>query len=91
MTDSRHVMASTNMHATTAELLENVFSVRSMPRLYNEAQLLIVVGPSRVRVESLETAIKRVGGWCEMAASLRGGESGSRGTSTVERRYQATQ
>jgi hypothetical protein len=35
--------------------------VRSVPRLYNE-QL-------RLR-ESLETAVSRVGGWCEMATSL---------------------
>jgi hypothetical protein len=41
--------------------------------------------------KSLETAVKRVGSWCEMAASLRGGEPGSRGTPTVGRRYQAAQ
>jgi hypothetical protein len=29
------------MHATTEELLEAVFSVRSMLRLYNEGQLLL--------------------------------------------------
>jgi hypothetical protein len=43
--------------------MEEMFSVRYVPRLYNEDQL-----PLR---ESLETAIGRVGGWCEMAASLR--------------------
>jgi hypothetical protein len=48
----------------------------SVPRLYNEEQLRL----SR----SLETAVRRVGGWCEMAASLRGSEPGSRGTSTCE-------
>jgi hypothetical protein len=36
--------------------------MRSVPRLYNEEQL-------RLR-ESLETAVRTVGGWCEMAASL---------------------
>jgi hypothetical protein len=56
-------MASTDTH-TTVELLEAVFSVRSIPRLYNEEQL-------RLR-ESLETAVRRVGGCFEMAASLRG-------------------
>jgi hypothetical protein len=55
-------MATTDLHGTTKEVLEEVFSVRSMPRLYNEDQL-----PSE---ESLETAVRRVGGWCEMAANL---------------------
>jgi hypothetical protein len=41
---------------------EAVFSVQSMPRLYNEGQLPLE--------ESLETTAKRVGGWCEMASSL---------------------
>jgi hypothetical protein len=41
--------------------------------------------------ESFGTAIRRVGGWCEMAASLRGREPGSRGIPTVGRRYQAAQ
>jgi hypothetical protein len=44
------------------ELLEAVFSVRSVPGLYNDGQLLLE--------ESLETAMRRIGGWCEMAASL---------------------
>jgi hypothetical protein len=52
--------------ATTEELLGEVFSVRSVPRLYSEEQV-------RLR-DSLETAVRRVGGWCEMAASLRVGE-----------------
>jgi hypothetical protein len=43
------------MAATIEELLEAVFSVRSVPRLYNEGQL-----PSE---ESLETAVRVVGGW----------------------------
>jgi hypothetical protein len=42
-------------------------------------------------LESLETAVVTVGGWCEMAASLREREPGSRGMSTVGRRYQAAQ
>jgi hypothetical protein len=55
-------MAATNMHATTEELLEAMFSVRSVPRLQNKEQL-------RLR-ESLETAVTKVGGECEIAASL---------------------
>jgi hypothetical protein len=36
--------------------------MRSVPKLYKEEQL-------RLR-ESLETVVRRGGGWCEMAASL---------------------
>jgi hypothetical protein len=39
-----------------------MLSVRYEPRRYNEEQLLLR--------ESLETAVRRVGGSCEMAASL---------------------
>jgi hypothetical protein len=49
--------------------------VRSVSRLYNKGQMPL---------ESLETAVRRVGGWCEVAASLRGREPGSRVTSTDE-------
>jgi hypothetical protein len=59
--------------------LETVFCMRSVPRLNKEDHL-----SSR---ESLETTVRRVGYWCEMAASLRGREPRSRGTSTVERRH----
>jgi hypothetical protein len=55
-------MDVTDTHETIEELLEAVFSVRSVPRLYNEDQL-----PLR---GSLETAVRRAGGWCELAASL---------------------
>jgi hypothetical protein len=55
-------MDAIDAKATTEELLKAVFSMRSVPRLYNEELL-------RLR-ESLETAARRVGGWCEMAASL---------------------
>jgi hypothetical protein len=34
--------------------------------------------------ESLEMAVRKVGGWCEMASSLEGHEPRSRGTSTGE-------
>jgi hypothetical protein len=69
-------MATTDTHATIEELLEAVFSVRSVPKLYNGDQLIIE--------KSLETGDRRVGGWCEMVASLRGHEPGGRGTSTGE-------
>jgi hypothetical protein len=65
------------------QLLEAVSSVRSVPMFSNEDQLSLR--------QSLETAVRRVGGWCEMAASLREIEPGSRRTSTVGRRYQAAQ
>jgi hypothetical protein len=55
-------MAVAQPDATIEELFKEVFSVRSVPRLYNEDHL-----PLR---ESPETAFRRVGGWCEMAASL---------------------
>jgi hypothetical protein len=55
-------MAATDRHATIEELLEAVFSVRSVPSLYNEGQLSLEENP--------ETALRTVGGWCEMAASL---------------------
>jgi hypothetical protein len=48
--------------ATIETLLGEVFSVRSVPRLYNEEQLRLW--------ESFETAVRRVECWCEMAASL---------------------
>jgi hypothetical protein len=57
-------------------MLEEVFSVRALPRLYNEDKLPLQ--------GSLEMAVRSVGGWCEMAASLRGREPGSRGMSTGE-------
>jgi hypothetical protein len=44
---------------TMEELLGIVFSVRSVPRLYHLPL-----------EESLEMAVRRVGGWCVMAASL---------------------
>jgi hypothetical protein len=53
-------MAVTDTHATLEELLVAVFSVRSVPRLYNEDQLPLE--------ESLETAVRKVGDWCAMAA-----------------------
>jgi hypothetical protein len=69
--------------ATREAIMEAVFSVWSIPRLHNQDQLLLR--------ESPDTAVRSVGGWCEMAASLREREPGSRGTSTVGRRYQAAQ
>jgi hypothetical protein len=69
-------------HPSIRELLEAVFSVTSVPRLYKEDQL-----PLR---KSLETAVRRRV-WCGMAVSLRGRETGSRGMSSVEGYYPAAQ
>jgi hypothetical protein len=59
---SHYAMAETYTHATIEEILEAVFSMLSVPRLNNEKQLPLK--------QSLETAVRSVGGWCEMAASL---------------------
>jgi hypothetical protein len=37
--NNRHKLAATNTHATIVELLETMFSVRSVPSLYKEDQL----------------------------------------------------
>jgi hypothetical protein len=39
----RHASAVTNNHATTEELLEVMFSMRSLPRLYEENQLEFLI------------------------------------------------
>jgi hypothetical protein len=49
--------------------------MRSLPRLYNEDKLPLW--------ECLQTDVRKVGGWCEMAVSLRGRELGCRGTYTI--------
>jgi hypothetical protein len=67
-------MAATDMQATMEGLFRVVFLAWSMPRLYNEGHLPLE--------ESLEMAVRRVGGWCEMVTNLRGSEPRSRGTST---------
>jgi hypothetical protein len=98
--------ATTDKHAIVEELLDAVFSVQSKLGLYNMNQLLLAasreltaeaegwqmeVSLSRVRVKSPETAVKKVGGWHKMAASLRGCDPRSRGTSAVGSCYQAAQ
>jgi hypothetical protein len=70
-----------NGSAAIEGLLEVLFSVWSMPRVYNEDQL-----PLR---EHSVMVVRRVGGWCVMAASLQGREPQGRGTSAVQRHYQA--
>jgi hypothetical protein len=67
----------------THAIMEVTISVQSMPRLYSKDQPPLQ--------ESLEPAVGRVGGWCEMAVSLRGCGPGSREMSTVGRCYQAVQ
>jgi hypothetical protein len=69
-------MVATDTHATLEEMLEAAFSVMSVPSLYNDDQL-------RLR-NSLETAVRRVGGWCEMVASLRGWSPGTEDRSPLE-------
>jgi hypothetical protein len=49
--------------------MEETFSVRSVPRLYNQDQPLLGDNP--------ETAVRRLGTWCEVAVSLRGMNSGA--------------
>jgi hypothetical protein len=46
----------------TQEIIEETFSVESVPRIYNENQLSLR--------DSLETAVTRVGGWCNVSASI---------------------
>jgi hypothetical protein len=48
--------------AATEELLEAMFSARSIPRLHNEEQMRLC--------GSLETVVRRGGTSCEMVASL---------------------
>jgi hypothetical protein len=57
---------ATNPHATIEELLEIMLSVQSMPRRYYKWDRL---GASQLSVESPPMK-RRLGGWCEMAASL---------------------
>jgi hypothetical protein len=54
-------MTAINTHATIVELLEAVFYVRSVSRLYKEGELPIE--------ESLKTAVRRVGYSSETLAS----------------------
>jgi hypothetical protein len=57
-------MTAIHAHATMEELLEAVFSVLSVHMLYNEGQL-------RLR-ETLEMAVRIIGGWYETAGNFRG-------------------
>jgi hypothetical protein len=63
-----HVITIRDARAAIEDPLAAVFSVQSVSRLYNKGQL-----PLR---DSPETAVRRVGGWCVMAASLRDSEPG---------------
>jgi hypothetical protein len=61
--NSKHVSAVTNNHAKTEELLEAVFSMLSVPRLYKKNQWEFLVW-SRVEASSTTTtvALRVVGG-----------------------------
>jgi hypothetical protein len=60
-----YAMAAADTHATTGKLLEAMFSVRPLPRLYNDGQLPLET--------SLETAVRRAEGWCERPPACEGG------------------
>jgi hypothetical protein len=84
---TRHEIAATGTHATIEKMLQEVFSVRFVPRLHNKEQ------PAKSRKmlsdasrRGLENGLK-----APRAANLRGCEPGSRETSTVGRCYQAVQ
>jgi hypothetical protein len=70
-------------HPTIEELLAALFSVRTVPSLYNEDHLSLR--------EGLETVVKRVCGWCQVAASLQRREPECRGRYTFGKRYPAAQ
>jgi hypothetical protein len=55
-------MAAADTHAKIEDMLQSVFSVRSLLNLYNEGQLLLE--------ERLETTARREGVWHEVVASL---------------------
>jgi hypothetical protein len=73
------VSAAMREHA----IMKETFPAGFMPRLHDEDQL-----PSQ---DSLDTAVRRVKGWCEMSVSLRGHELWSRGTFAIGRCHQAVQ
>jgi hypothetical protein len=52
---------TTGAHTTMEKLLEAVFSMRLLPRLYDEEQLRLQ--------QNLGPVVRRVGVWCEMATS----------------------
>jgi hypothetical protein len=55
-------MATADIHTTIEKLLEAVFFMQPVPRLYNEGQLPLE--------ESLKMAMRSIRGWCEIGASL---------------------
>jgi hypothetical protein len=76
--DRKTVITKQWLYNTTPEyLLDVVFSVCSMPLVYN--------GDSCHYETVSEAAVTGIGGWFEMAISLKGHENRSRGTSIVGR------
>jgi hypothetical protein len=61
----------------------SVICVFHAKAIYNKDQLPLL--------ESLETAVRRAGVWCEMVTSLQGHEPRSRGTFVVRGHYQTEQ
>jgi hypothetical protein len=67
---SRHVKAATGTHATTEELLEGVFSVRSVLRLQNESR----DASRETRKESVQRVCRRSVESCGQFGNLEEGE-----------------
>jgi hypothetical protein len=72
----KHASVAKDMHATMEELLDVVFSMWSVPRLYNDKREKLVSHDSEVMS-------------CETVASWQGHEHGSRGISIVGSCYLA--
>jgi hypothetical protein len=84
-----HFKTETDTHATTEDLLEAVFSVRPVPRLYNEDQPPLPVSTSRESVSRQRVcrqSVESCRNWWLRLGTVR--EPGGRGTSAVESRYQ---
>jgi hypothetical protein len=84
------------MHAGIEEMLETVFSVRSMSRLFKEeksagSSITNDCADENQLDRTGQSSVRKVRGWFEMAVSLRGREPGNSETSTVGRCYQAAQ
>jgi hypothetical protein len=63
----KHVSAAKNQHSTIEELLEVVFSVWSVPRLYSEDQWnKLVIRRSELAVSSHELHVSSGSSWSAM-------------------------
>jgi hypothetical protein len=71
-------------------VIEDV-NVRTMAAKKKSLVVSLKVLDAKTNWLAVKTAVRRVGGWCEMAASLRGRGPWRNGTFTVRSRYQAAQ